>query len=258
MLSLIPHVQSTISVLQTSNGGACLCDCSKSKVIQGSQALPSCCAGLQIFLEEDVDVAILEVGLGGRLDATNVVRAPFACGITPLGYDHMDVLGHTLAEISGEKAGILKEGSPAFTVPQPAEAMEVLQVCVCASLEPLNPIVVIMIKARIQNKAASFQLRCSHSHVRMPDACRFLTAICPPSSNICCEADGYEQVTHWTALIGQSAGMSQAAMQKSNWAPLCAGKGAQCGGSSDGGARPGAVRGWRRYHPGAGRGAPAR
>ncbi len=75
-----------------------------------------------------MDAAILEVGLGGRLDATNVVRAPWACGVTPLGYDHMEVLGHTLGEIAGEKAGILKRGCPAFTVPQEPEAMAVLQV----------------------------------------------------------------------------------------------------------------------------------
>ncbi len=85
-------------------------------------------AGLQTFLAEGVDAAILEVGLGGRLDATNVVRAPFACGITPLGFDHMAVLGHTLPEIAGEKAGILKPGCPAFTVPQPDDAMAVIEV----------------------------------------------------------------------------------------------------------------------------------
>ncbi|BDA42444.1 Folylpolyglutamate synthase [Coccomyxa sp. Obi] len=83
--------------------------------------------GLQTFLAEGVDAAILEVGLGGRLDATNVIRAPFACGITPLGFDHMAVLGHTLPEIAGEKAGILKPGCPAFTVPQPDDAMAVIE-----------------------------------------------------------------------------------------------------------------------------------
>ena len=93
------------------------------------------CAGLQTFLAEEVDVAILEVGLGGRLDATNVIRAPFACGITPLGYDHMAVLGYTLPEIAGEKAGILKPGCPAFTVPQPADAMAVIEVsAVCSAI----------------------------------------------------------------------------------------------------------------------------
>lgn len=91
------------------------------------------CAGLQTFLAEGVDVTILEVGLGGRLDATNVVRTPFVCGITALGFDHMGVLGYTLPEIAGEKAGILKPGCPAFTVPQRADAMAVIEVraCIC-------------------------------------------------------------------------------------------------------------------------------
>ncbi|XP_021901143.1 folylpolyglutamate synthase-like [Carica papaya] len=74
-----------------------------------------------------VDVVILEVGLGGRFDATNVVQAPVVCGISSLGYDHMEILGNTLGEIAGEKAGIFKREVPAFTVPQPEEAMGVLE-----------------------------------------------------------------------------------------------------------------------------------
>ncbi|KAK9683361.1 hypothetical protein RND81_10G134700 [Saponaria officinalis] len=81
----------------------------------------------KIFSAEQVDVAIMEVGLGGRYDATNVVKAPVVCGISSLGYDHMEILGNTLGQIAGEKAGIFKEGIPAFTVPQPEEAMCVLQ-----------------------------------------------------------------------------------------------------------------------------------
>ncbi|KFK35117.1 hypothetical protein AALP_AA5G238200 [Arabis alpina] len=80
----------------------------------------------KIFATEQVDVVILEVGLGGRFDATNVIQKPVVCGITSLGYDHMEILGHTLAEIAAEKAGIFKSGVPAFTVPQPNEAMRVL------------------------------------------------------------------------------------------------------------------------------------
>jgi len=83
---------------------------------------------LQTFLAEKVDVTVLEVGLGGRLDATNVVRTPFVCGITALGFDHMAVLGHTLPEIAAEKAGILKPGCPAFSVRQRADAMAVIEV----------------------------------------------------------------------------------------------------------------------------------
>ncbi|XP_015876573.1 folylpolyglutamate synthase isoform X1 [Ziziphus jujuba] len=81
----------------------------------------------KIFAAEQVDVAILEVGLGGKFDATNVVQAPVVCGISSLGYDHMEILGNTLGEIAGEKAGIFKHGVPAFTVPQPDEAMSVLE-----------------------------------------------------------------------------------------------------------------------------------
>ncbi|CAN6293034.1 unnamed protein product [Urochloa humidicola] len=80
----------------------------------------------KIFSDEQVDAAVLEVGLGGKYDATNVVRAPLVCGISSLGYDHMGILGNTLGEIAGEKAGILKKGVPAYTVPQPEEAMSVL------------------------------------------------------------------------------------------------------------------------------------
>ena len=91
-----------------------------------------------------MDTAVLEVGLGGRLDATNVVHEPYVCGIAPLGFDHMEILGHTLPEIAAEKAGIFKAGAPAFTVPQPADAMQVLQVlpaqeppgAVCMLAEP--------------------------------------------------------------------------------------------------------------------------
>ena len=93
-------------------------------------------AGLQTFLAERVEATILEVGLGGRLDATNVVRSPWAVGITPLGYDHMEVLGHTLGAIAREKAGILKPGCPAFTVPQEPEAMAVLKARLLCSLAP--------------------------------------------------------------------------------------------------------------------------
>ncbi|OAY85380.1 Folylpolyglutamate synthase [Ananas comosus] len=82
---------------------------------------------LKIFSAEQVDVAVLEVGLGGKFDATNVVQAPIVCGISSLGYDHMEILGNTLREIAGEKAGIFKKRVPAYTVPQPEEAMSVLK-----------------------------------------------------------------------------------------------------------------------------------
>lgn len=71
------------------------------------------------FAEERVDLAVVEVGMGGRLDATNVVR-PDACAITRIGLEHTENLGRTIERIAKEKAGILKPGVPAVTVAQPA------------------------------------------------------------------------------------------------------------------------------------------
>ncbi len=78
-----------------------------------------------VFARKRVDWAVVEVGLGGRLDATNVIR-PQACAITTIDYDHMDRLGTTLAEIAAEKAGILKPGVPAVSSPQRPAAARVL------------------------------------------------------------------------------------------------------------------------------------
>lgn len=80
----------------------------------------------KMFLSEKVDVAILEVGLGGKFDSTNVVK-PVVCGITSLGMDHTEILGDTLAKIASEKAGIFKPHVPAFTVPQLSEGLHALQ-----------------------------------------------------------------------------------------------------------------------------------
>lgn len=76
------------------------------------------------FAEEEVDIAILETGMGGRLDSTNVVT-PILSVITNIGYDHMDFLGNTLAEIAGEKAGIIKEKVPVVVGEQHPETEQV-------------------------------------------------------------------------------------------------------------------------------------
>ena len=78
------------------------------------------------FHNVKADYQVVEVGLGGRLDATNVV-GPQVCVITSISYDHMDVLGDTLALIAGEKAGIIKTGVPVVCAPQFPEAMEVIE-----------------------------------------------------------------------------------------------------------------------------------
>jgi dihydrofolate synthase/folylpolyglutamate synthase len=78
------------------------------------------------FRNVRADVQVIEVGLGGRLDATNVV-APDVCVITSVSYDHMDVLGDTLEKIAGEKAGIIKPGVPVVVAPQPPEAFNAIE-----------------------------------------------------------------------------------------------------------------------------------
>lgn len=75
------------------------------------------------FAEHKVDLAVLEVGLGGRLDATNICQ-PAVTAITPIGFDHQQYLGNTLAAIAGEKAGIIKENVPVIVALQSDEAMQ--------------------------------------------------------------------------------------------------------------------------------------
>ena len=79
------------------------------------------------FAEQKCDYVVLETGLGGRLDATNVIETPAVSVIMPIGMDHTAVLGSTLAAIAGEKAGILKPGCPAVTAVQPPEALAVIR-----------------------------------------------------------------------------------------------------------------------------------
>ncbi|KAJ1983552.1 Folylpolyglutamate synthetase [Dimargaris verticillata] len=79
-----------------------------------------------VFLSERVDVAVLEVGMGGRFDATNLVPKPTVCGITSLGLDHQAVLGNTLREIAYQKAGIAKARVPLLTVTQPPDATDAI------------------------------------------------------------------------------------------------------------------------------------
>ena len=78
-----------------------------------------------LFATVPADLLVLEVGLGGRFDATNVVDAPVATAITSISMDHMDFLGDTLAKIAFEKAGIIKPGVPCATGAQAPEALEV-------------------------------------------------------------------------------------------------------------------------------------
>ncbi len=84
-------------------------------------------AALLLFAETPADVLLLEVGLGGRLDATNVIETPLVSVITPISIDHVDFLGPTVDRIAGEKAGIIKRGVPVVVGEQPDEAMAVIE-----------------------------------------------------------------------------------------------------------------------------------
>ncbi|WP_018466850.1 bifunctional folylpolyglutamate synthase/dihydrofolate synthase [Calidithermus timidus] len=79
------------------------------------------------FAEEGVEVAVLEVGLGGRLDATNVIPPPLVAVISSIGLDHQELLGHSLRQIALEKAGILKPGVPVVTGVTQGEALEAIE-----------------------------------------------------------------------------------------------------------------------------------
>ena len=85
------------------------------------------CAALLAFARTPADYALLEVGLGGRLDATNVVARPALTAITPVSIDHAEFLGDTVAEIAGEKAGIIKRGVPCVVSRQEEAALAVIE-----------------------------------------------------------------------------------------------------------------------------------
>jgi dihydrofolate synthase/folylpolyglutamate synthase len=92
---------------------------------------------LKHFSEANIDVAILETGIGGRLDATNVIRSDVSV-ITQIDFDHEELLGTTLAEISSEKAGIIKPGIPVVCVPQRPEAEKVIRTRAAECEAPLK------------------------------------------------------------------------------------------------------------------------
>jgi folylpolyglutamate synthase/dihydrofolate synthase len=83
----------------------------------------------KLFTNASCDVVVLETGLGGRFDATNVVPRPIACAITTLDLEHVDLLGPTLKDIAWQKGGIIKRGVPCVTSPQAEEAMQMLSQC---------------------------------------------------------------------------------------------------------------------------------
>ncbi len=95
--------------------------------------------GFLAFSRAKVDYAVLEVGLGGRTDPTNLIKSPAVCCITSISLDHTAILGNTVAEIAGEKAGIIKPGCPVAAAKQTPEAMEVIRARAEAQGSPLYP-----------------------------------------------------------------------------------------------------------------------
>ena len=86
-----------------------------------------CAIAFLWFKEEHCDIVVLEVGLGGRLDATNVIKTPLLAAITTISLDHTEILGDTLPEIAAEKAGIIKEGGRVLLYPQIPEVRKVFE-----------------------------------------------------------------------------------------------------------------------------------
>ncbi len=95
-------------------------------------------AAFCLFAQHPADVVLLEVGLGGRLDATNVIDKPLVSVIAPLGMDHTEFLGPTLTAIAGEKAGIIKRDAPVICAEQAPEAIAVIEACARRLHAPLH------------------------------------------------------------------------------------------------------------------------
>jgi folylpolyglutamate synthase len=102
--------------------------CTKSSEAPNLPGYPSIMTLLAfyVFVHEKADLVILETGIGGEKDTTNIIKKPLVTGITSLGLDHVKSLGDSIESIAWHKAGIFKSGCPAFTVPQERAAMQVL------------------------------------------------------------------------------------------------------------------------------------
>ncbi|MGF1649924.1 MAG: bifunctional folylpolyglutamate synthase/dihydrofolate synthase [Hyphomicrobiaceae bacterium] len=123
-------------------GDDCLIDLlERVRSINGSDPMTffeiTTAAAFLAFAEAPADVVVLEVGLGGRLDATNVVESPAVTVITPIALDHTERLGPTLASIAGSKAGIMKPGVGCVVGPQEPEALEVIEAVASERRAPL-------------------------------------------------------------------------------------------------------------------------
>lgn len=125
------------------------------------------------YLREGVDTAIIECGVGGEYDSTNILVTPTVTGITSLGIDHVAMLGDTIGEIAWHKAGIMKPGVPAFTVQQPPPAQEIVEQratekSVILQTVPINPLlstIQLGLAGNFQLSNASLAIRIASAHL---------------------------------------------------------------------------------------------
>ncbi len=123
-------------------------------------------AAFYAFAKHPADFTILEVGLGGRLDATNVVERPIASIITRISYDHRDYLGTTLADIAREKAGIMRAGVPCYVASQPDQ--EVTEVLQTEAIAKQTGLFVGGKDWRVENLPGSFRYRDTQREMELP------------------------------------------------------------------------------------------
>jgi dihydrofolate synthase / folylpolyglutamate synthase len=129
----------------------------------------------ELFREARVDIAVLEVGLGGRLDSTNIV-SPIAAAIVSIDFDHEEQLGHTLASIAAEKAGVIKPGIPVVCGPLPAEALDVItRICEQQRATLIRTDTDPALAARVASMPIA--LAGAHQHANAAVAVRLLEAI---------------------------------------------------------------------------------
>ncbi len=121
-----PHTSASPPSLHSRCACVCVCVCVCVCSIAHN---PRVASPLQVFKAEGVDVAVVEVGIGGRFDSTNVIPRPYACGVTSLGLEHTQILGHDLKSIAFHKGGIFKRGVPALMAPQDAVPQHELLAC---------------------------------------------------------------------------------------------------------------------------------
>ena len=124
---------------------------------------------LAAFDGEDCDVAVIEVGMGGRLDPTNIIQ-PIVCAITAIGLDHMGFLGDTLEEIAGEKAGIIKQDVPVVCYPAQESVRRVFAEAAAAKNAPLTQLderMILVAEGDMHGSSVSYQLENKWADVRI-------------------------------------------------------------------------------------------